>query len=121
MSDSVIHVNDSYNVDRYNSQINKKPAMVLYYMNGCGHCETMKPEWERFEREISMSQQGGHCPYGRCPYQTHCRHRGMRPMVARVNANYLNMVDGHKDILGFPTILYLKDGKRYQNIMESAL
>ena len=26
---------------------NSKPTIYFYYMNGCGWCEKMKPEWEK--------------------------------------------------------------------------
>lgn len=124
----VLHVNDSASVDEYNSNVMKGDTMVLYYSGGCGHCIAMKPEWEKFEENHSKQNGGHYCPHhGRhCPHRASCpymrrRHgapiRNCNPgphnmMIARVNADYMPMVHGHKDIMGYPTIYHLKNGKK---------
>ena len=30
-----------------------KPIAIFFYMDGCPHCETMKPIWSELEKEIS--------------------------------------------------------------------
>lgn len=131
MVHKVLHVNDSASVDKYNSHVKNGDTMVLYYSDWCGHCQMMKPEWEKFEERIHLKskQEGGawcpqhgiNCPYREsCPYRRNRMdnigygyHHGPRNMmVARVNSDYLDMVDGHKEIAGYPTIYHLRDGKK---------
>ena len=33
-------------------ELKKKHGIVLFYMNGCGHCETMKPDWNKLITEL---------------------------------------------------------------------
>ena len=93
MSVELIHVNDPSQISRYNRLIKDKPTMVLFYMDGCGHCEMLKPEWDEFEKSAKKTN--------------------INSGVARVNANYMDRVDGDKDVIGFPTIM-----KNIQNSME---
>jgi len=91
----IIHVNDPHTVDRYNAHVHNKPVMVLFYMDGCGHCEMMKPEWKAFEDEYR-----------------HKPHHNGHIIIAKVNQNYINMVEGHSSVSGFPTIYHLHNGKK---------
>ena len=31
-----------------------KPVAIFFYMDGCPHCETMKPIWSELEKEMGM-------------------------------------------------------------------
>jgi hypothetical protein len=33
-------------------ELKKKHGIVLFYMNGCGHCEIMKPTWNKLINEL---------------------------------------------------------------------
>ena len=33
-------------------ELKKKHGIVLFYMDGCGHCETMKPAWNKLINEL---------------------------------------------------------------------
>ena len=39
------------NVADFNPAI-KNGAMVLFYSNGCGHCTTMKPQWDALQEKL---------------------------------------------------------------------
>ena len=93
MSVKLIHVNSPNEVSQYNRVIKSKPTMVLFYMDGCGHCESMKPEWEKFEEDAK---------------NTH-----INRAVARVNANYMSDLEGETDVMGYPTIMMLLNGKKH--------
>lgn len=94
MSVELIHVNSPKTVSQYNRVVKNKPTMVLFYMDGCGHCESMKPEWEKFEEDAK---------------NTHTSQ-----VVARVNANYMSDLEGETDVMGYPTIMMLLNGKKHK-------
>jgi hypothetical protein len=31
------------------------PTIVFFYMTGCGHCEDVKPEWQKFVRDSPVA------------------------------------------------------------------
>lgn len=83
---------DPHSVQKFNTMIGGNHAMVLYYMTGCGHCEMMKPEWIEFEQEaVSL------------PFEV---------IIARVNRDVMDIIHADHDVLGFPTIYHLYDGKK---------
>lgn len=88
----LIHVNDDKSLEEYNEIIPNTKAIVLFYMDGCMHCEMMKDEWMDFENKMKQSDE--------------------KLIIARVNQKYINRITGDKDILGFPTIFYLMNGKK---------
>jgi thiol-disulfide isomerase/thioredoxin len=94
----IIHVDNDESLELYNSLINEMPAMVLFYMPGCGHCEMMKPEWEKFEKEISNLDND--------------------LLVSRVRNDYIPKIEGSKDILGYPTIFKIVNGKKVDEFDE---
>lgn len=90
---TVIDVNSPLEAMRFNDLIKNGHTIVFYYMDGCMHCEHMKPEWEKFERKVDdMSINDVD--------------------IARVNYNMLSLVNGPKDFLGFPTIYVLDEGMK---------
>ena len=96
MKYQIVHVNDPYHLDKYNSLVGSSNTLVMFYMDGCGYCEMMKPEWLVFEKQMSDK----------------ITKHNKSHMIARVNRNYLDMVEGHKSVDGFPTIYYLKNGEK---------
>jgi thiol-disulfide isomerase/thioredoxin len=92
----LIHVEDEKTLNEYNNAVMNGKAMVLYYMQGCGACEAMKPEWEKFEDELSKE-----------------KYNSYDVLVARVRSDYLNDVKcDHSGLIGFPTILKLMNGQK---------
>lgn len=87
-----IHVDNAEAVKKYNDLVKTMPTMVLYYAPWCGHCEQLKPFWMEFEARV--------------------RGKDTNILVARVQNEYMSEVEGDKDIMGFPTIYYLVDGKK---------
>lgn len=72
-----------------------KPIIVLFFMNGCPHCEMMMPDWKRAVEQF----QGG-------------SHRG-RALTAEVEYSAMASLPPQLRTIvnGFPTILVIKDGK----------
>ena len=89
-----VHVDNPSSLREYNRLITQVPSIVLFYMPGCFHCEAMKPEWEAFEHHARQ------------------RYRSQPCMVARVRSDYMSEVNGDRNILGYPTIFYMMDGKQ---------
>ena len=76
-------------------------SMVLYYSEGCYFCEDMKDEWEAFEKEAIT--------------------KNYNVILARVNKDYLDNVTVHKDVMGYPTIVHLVDGKKQIDYQDKRL
>jgi thiol-disulfide isomerase/thioredoxin len=93
----LIHVDNENSLNSYNNKIKKYPAMVLFYMPGCTHCEAMKPQWEKFEYNVVNGKNKK--TLQKSPI-----------MVARVRNDYLPRVNGHTSVRGYPTIFKLKNG-----------
>jgi len=94
-----IHVENENTAQQFNNMIGGKHTMVLYYMTGCGYCEMMKPDWLEFEEEAK-----------RLPFNV---------IVARVNSSYMDSINADKDVMGFPTIFYLFNGKKQGEFNKS--
>lgn len=92
-----IDVRYTNQVDDYNNLIRGRHAMVVFYMDGCGYCELLKPEWNIFEEELKRKKDHKN------KYDDY--------VIARVNANHINSIDGHNNVIGYPTIMHLIDGK----------
>lgn len=93
----IIHVNDSSSVDKYNNRVDSMPALVFFYMENCGHCQMMKPEWHKFEEKVRSDT-------------SHDKKDDI--LIAKINSNYLSMIEGHNSVDGFPTIVHLDKGKK---------
>ena len=48
----------SGNIDKANDSLTKGEAMVEYYHPNCGHCQTLKPEWEKMCFEMKKNYRG---------------------------------------------------------------
>ena len=47
--------NNSINVIDLNNTRKNKPVIVLFFAHGCGWCERMRPEWEKFKKECPIN------------------------------------------------------------------
>ena len=85
----------SGNVDKANNLLTKGEAMVEYYHPNCGHCQTLKPEWEKMCYEIKKNYNG-------------------KATIAAVDCSdqeMLNRLHIDKSFQGFPTIFHMRDGR----------
>lgn len=105
------------NVEKLNSVNNllqkKRPALVWFYADWCGHCQSMKPEWEKFESKC-----------GRTPGNK---------MVVKVNSNFQpnltnNLAGISQHVQGYPSIFKVRgnrlsryDGERHHASLLKAL
>ncbi len=92
-----IEVNDHINLGKVNNLLKKKrPALILFYANWCGHCQAMKPEWEKLEESC-----------GRIPGNK---------MVVKVNSDFQphltsNLADISRHVVGYPSIFQVKGNR----------
>lgn len=88
----VLDIRSSESAKEFNKLMKKQPVVVLFYMDGCFHCDAMKPAWNEMENRMIRREM-------RCPMA-----------LAKVNSDYLSQVDTPRSVYGFPTIMHLKDG-----------
>jgi len=77
-------------------EVGKRPVFVKFYMDGCPHCENMKPAWIELENELIKNYQGDFT-------------------IMDVNARALNTLKNPitKYVEGFPSIFIIKkDGSK---------
>jgi hypothetical protein len=76
-------------------ELKKKHGIILFYMNGCGHCETMKPAWNKVITELKD------------------KHKN-EIILGAVESSNMDMFNKHgisPSVSGFPTILYFHPNK----------
>ena len=76
-------------------ELKKKHGVILFYMNGCGHCETMKPSWNKLITELKD------------------KHKN-EIILGAVESSNMDMFKKHgisPSVSGFPTILYFHPNK----------
>ncbi len=76
-------------------ELKKKHGIVLFYMNGCGHCETMKPSWNKLITELKD------------------KHKN-EIILGAIESGSMDMFKKHginPAVSGFPTILYFQPGR----------
>ena len=76
-------------------ELKKKHGVILFYMNGCGHCETMKPAWNKLITELKD------------------KHKN-EIILGAVESGNMDMFKKHgisPSVSGFPTILYFHPNK----------
>jgi len=72
--------------------------MVLYYAEWCGHCQSMKPEWEKVISKIKQSNQ--------------------KVNIADVKSDFIQDLQHKPRIEGFPTIKMYNNGKEVAKFQE---
>ena len=86
------------NINDANDSLSRGEAMVEYYHPNCGHCQTLKPEWEKMCFELKKNYRG-------------------KATIAAVDCSdqeMLNKLQVDKDFQGFPTIFHMRDGRSIQ-------
>ena len=73
----------------FSNSLNSGDWVVLYYAEWCGHCKTMKPEWNKFISNMKSNK---------------------RLNIADVNSDYIHDLKHKPTIDGFPTIKMYNNG-----------
>lgn len=82
------------NLNEFNNSMSQGLGMVAYTADWCGHCQRLKPHWDKFQKKCSRKKTTRPITVANCDV----------PKYAG-NAFYADKVQG------FPTILAFKDGK----------
>ena len=93
----IVEVDSVEKLNSVNNLLQKKrPALVWFYANWCGHCQSMKPEWQQFESKC-----------GKTPGNK---------MVIKVNSDFQphltsNLLDISKHVQGYPSIFQVRGNR----------
>ena len=89
----IIEINQN-NILEFNRLVNKKGvvAIVKFYADWCGHCQTLNPKWEIMTSQLR-------------------RNKNIQGILASVSEKYINDVEVSSKIEGFPTIRVFNGGK----------
>ena len=88
----VVVVNDATKKRVETEYKSRKPIVMLHHMNGCGHCQMLKPIWDTC---VSKYQGPG--------------------MIAEVEISQQdNLIPEMRGVMGFPTIIMYKDGTKVE-------
>ena len=71
--------------------------MVLYYAEWCGHCQTMKPEWNKVVNKMKNNNNLN---------------------IAEIESNHIDNLINKPTIEGFPTIKMYNNGKEIANFED---
>ena len=88
-----INVSNPNAVNEFNQKSKKGYWIILYYANWCPHCQTMKPEWNKFSETLKTNKSVN---------------------VAEVESEFMEAIGPeHKaNVQGFPTIVGCREGKK---------
>jgi len=83
--------NHDLDIDKVNNDAkNGKHVFMFLFMNGCGHCENAKPEWDALQNSGFDDSVN----------------------IVRINHDlFSNLQNVGPEPIGFPTIRYIKNGK----------
>ena len=76
-------------------ELKKKHGIILFYMNGCGHCDVMKPAWNKVINELKD------------------KHKN-EIILGAIESSSMHIFNKHgikPSVSGFPTILYFHPSK----------
>jgi thiol-disulfide isomerase/thioredoxin len=94
--------NDALNLSKL---LNDGNWMVLYYADWCGHCKTMKPEWQKVVDNLSN-------PGNNITNKVN---------VAEIESQHIGKLLNKPEIEGFPTIKMYNKGKEIANFEDERI
>lgn len=89
--DSATKIND------FEKEHSKKPMVVWYYADWCGHCTDMEPAWN--------------------DYKDKCKN--LKVSLAKVNADIIKYLKKDPEVRGFPTIEFHNKGQKTAEFNEN--
>jgi thioredoxin-like negative regulator of GroEL len=98
-----IHVsgqnNNAPTLNKFMSPGGADALVVQYYMDGCHHCNMLKPHWEKMTNRLKQEYNGN-------------------IVIAQVNANAVSNVNNSMNIEGYPTIRFIENGNNISDFSE---
>jgi thiol-disulfide isomerase/thioredoxin len=88
---------------KFNSLLKDGNIIVLYYANWCGHCQSMKPEWDKFKKICKTNPKYSHL------------------QVADVESEHIGNTNAVNEVHGFPTIKYYNKNSTTKDIPEQSI
>jgi thiol-disulfide isomerase/thioredoxin len=88
-----INVTNAQKANEFNTKTKKGYWIILYYANWCPHCQTMKPEWNKFTEKFKNDKSVN---------------------VAEVESEFMDTIspENKANVQGFPTIIGCNQGKK---------
>ena len=85
----IIHLNNPSKIDLFNKQLDNqnKIMVMLFYMDGCHHCDVLKPKWNKLVNELKK--------------KTHHKHEDVA--IANINSKLMSQLNT-PPVYQFPTI-----------------
>jgi hypothetical protein len=102
----IIEANDEASAHKINNHIdNGDDVFMLIYMEGCGPCNAVRPEWK--ELHSALGQQYA---------------KNNKLVIVDVNKDYAHIIKKIEQPSGFPTILYVsKRGDKIENFEDAPI
>jgi thiol-disulfide isomerase/thioredoxin len=97
-----INVKSSSDASNLSNLIKSGDWMVLYYAEWCGHCKTMKPEWQKVVSNLSNPKINTN-----------------KVNVAEIESSHIGNLVNKPEIEGFPTIKMYNNGKEIANFDDA--
>lgn len=90
----IIEANDESSAHKINHHIEKGDhVFMLIYMEGCGPCNAVRPEWAELDSALGHKYAKNH-----------------NLIIVDLNKDYAHLIKKIKQPTGFPTILYVSNG-----------
>lgn len=88
---------------KFNSLLKNGNVIVLYYAEWCGHCQSMKPEWDQFKERCRSDPKYSHL------------------QVAEVESEHIGNTKAAEEAQGFPTIKFYKKNTSANDIPDDSI
>jgi len=103
----VLHINSEKDVHKIDELIEKgNDVFILIYMEGCGPCNAVRPEWAKLERALKQQYANND-----------------KLVIVDVNKDFLSKIKNidESKIVGFPTMKYFTNyGKKIEDYDDSS-
>jgi hypothetical protein len=101
-----LKVNSSNEASKLSNMMKDGNWIVLYYANWCGHCNTMKPEWQKV-----ISRMNEH-------NNNNTSNSTSNINIADIESSHIDDLTDKPEIAGFPTIKMYNSGNEIANFED---
>jgi hypothetical protein len=106
----ILHINNTKTVDHLNKYIKSgKDVFILIYMEGCGPCNQVRPEWTKLEK--ILKNKSGNKRISKRSNKSSGKHNDKysNVVIANVESDDLDKITLNKVPEGFPSIKYISN------------